>query len=110
MVDAQNDPDLAALEVFLRSRGRKMDFYSDSSTAYMYDNPNRASDEDICIYSPDTGKYIPANLPQNSKHLVLQRYETQDMIQVVLLALGGIVLLILGIAALMRYGTNSSHR
>lgn len=60
----------AALELFLKSRGAIKDFYFQVYEAYVAKTPNLASNEDLCIYSPETGKLLPTEFEKNEKYII----------------------------------------
>lgn len=60
----------AALELFLKSRGKIKDFYFSDSKTYVDKNVNLTSSEDLCIYSPETGKALPSDYDKNEKCVI----------------------------------------
>jgi len=71
----------AALELFLKSRGAIKDFYFQVYEAYVAKTPNLASNEDLCIYSPETGKLLPTEFEKNEKYIIK---ESKNMFLIIL--------------------------
>jgi len=60
----------AALELFLKSRGKIKDFYFSDSKTYVHTDSGIVANEDLCIYSPETGKTLPTEYEKNAKYVV----------------------------------------
>lgn len=75
-----NNNELAAVELFLKSRGKIKDFYFVEYKTYMYKDSDVVNDEDICIYSKETGKNLPNEYEKNEKYIITNEKNNIKMI------------------------------
>lgn len=60
----------AAIELFLKSRGKLKDFYFVENETYIHQSPYLVSDSDVCIYDEENGKMLPTEFEKNEKYIV----------------------------------------
>lgn len=60
----------AAVELFLKSRGKLKDFYFTQNGTYIHQSPYVVSDSDVCIYNSEKGKILPIEYEKNEKYVV----------------------------------------
>ena len=64
------DNELAAVELFLKSRGKVRDFYFVEYKTYVHKDSGIIGDEDICIYTMENGKMLPTEYEKNEKYII----------------------------------------
>lgn len=62
------EDELTAVELFLKSRGKIKDFYFTEGKTYVHTSSGIVSNEDICIYTSEDGKMLPAEYEKNDKY------------------------------------------
>ena len=62
--------ELAAVELFLKSRGKIKDFSFVEYKTYVHKDPGNISVEDICIYTMENGKMLPTEYEKNEKYII----------------------------------------
>lgn len=74
------DNELAAVELFLKSRGKIKDFYFVEYKTYVHKDSGILSDEDICIYTEENGKILPTEYEKNEKYIIKSEKNNVKMI------------------------------
>lgn len=72
--------EFAAVELFLKSRGKIKDYYFAEYKTYVHKASGIVSDEDICIYTEETGKTLPAEYEKSEKCIVKNEKNNIKMI------------------------------
>ena len=84
--DTDSESELAAVELFLNSRGKIKDFYFTEDKTYVHTNSGVVSNEDICIYTPEDGKMLPTEYEKNEKYKISGwKFNIQTIIIIVLI-------------------------
>lgn len=80
-----NDNELAAVELFLKSRGKIKDFYFVENGAYISKEAGVIENTDVCIYSEETGKVLPVDYEKNEKYIVTKEKNNFKIIMCLIL-------------------------
>lgn len=84
--DTDSESELAAVELFLNSRGKIKDFYFTEDKTYVHTNSGVVSNEDICIYTPEDEKMLPTEYEKNEKYKISGwKFNIQTIIIIVLI-------------------------
>ena len=91
VTDGREDEN-AALELFLKSRGKIKDFYFSDSKTYVHTDSGIIENKDLCIYSPDNGKMLPDEYEKNEKYIVEYEHNNIGVYAIIIVVLGIVII------------------